>query len=218
MNGSNRVTQARESIIRLEEQVVGLREEIEFLEANDPQIQTDLEYRTRVLGEKTRKIQALSEEITVHQRTIIQNRGQDTAVVASAGFGSTRITRSKSAASDASLSKVAANIQQASRQAMSASRPVRVGSVSKPILSEEEQRRSVQLLLEARNWLITKERHLDSLLDSPSATSYTRDVHQEFFTIQSVRVLMEKVCDRRASEPSDIETLCRIVKFVASQQ
>ena len=207
----------RKSLEELEERIDVLNREIEFLLQTDPRISTDQQYRDSIIGEKRNAIENLRDEIQVLQRGLMQAPRADTVPVPQATV-SGRVTRSKAAASDASLSKVAANIQQASRQAISASRPQRVTTSTKPQLSEEQQRQSVQALLEARNWLIMRERQLDTFLDSPAAVSYPRDVFQEFLLVQSVRLLTESICDRRATTSSDIDTLRQVVKFVASRQ
>ena len=207
----------RKSLEELEERIDVLNREIEFLLQTDPRISTDQQYRDSIIGEKRNAIENLRDEIQVLQRGLMQAPRADTVPVPQATV-SGRVTRSKAAASDASLSKVAANIQQASRQAISASRPQRVTTSTKPQLSEEQQRQSVQALLEARNWLIMRERQLDTFLDSPAAVSYPRDVFQEFLLVQSVRLLTESICERRATTSSDIDTLRQIVKFVASRQ
>ena len=220
MQQVNKVANARETIARLEERVESAKGEIEFLIQTDTRMSTDENYRNGVISEKMQIIDKLQEEIQIHQRVLMQHQTHQSSESVSAvpqNVGG-RVTRSRAAASDASLSKVAANIQQASRQAISAARPQRAPLSTKPQLTEEEQRRSVEALMEARNWLIMRERQLDTLLDSPAALSYPRDVFQEFHTIQSVRLLMESICERRATGRSDIDTIRLIVKFVASRQ
>lgn len=217
MQQTNKAEAARECIQRLEQRIESLKSETDFLLQTDPRAESDDAYRERIVSEMTINIQKFQEEIQLHQRTVMQYQSRSQHSLPSSATGG-RMTRSKAAASDASLSKVVANIQQASRQAYSASRPQHATTLNKPALSEEDQKRSVEGLLAARKWLITRECQLDSLLDSPAAIAYPPDVLQEFLRVQSVRILTESICDRRASQPSDMETLRQVIKFVANRQ
>jgi hypothetical protein len=217
MQQTNKAEAARESIQRLEQRIESLRSETDFLLQTDPRAESDDAYRERIVSEMTKNIQKCQEEIQLHQRTVMQYQSRSQhSISSSATVG--RMTRSKAAASDASLSKVVANIQQASRQAHSSSRPQHATTLNKPALSEEDQKRSVEALLAARKWLIMRECQLDCLLDSPAAIAYPPDVFQEFLRVQTVRILTESICDRRASQPSDMDTLRQVIKFVANRQ
>jgi hypothetical protein len=217
MQPTNKGDASREAIVLLEQKIESLKSEAVFLLQTDPRVESDVAYKEQIVSRLTINIEKFQEQIQVHQRTLLQHQPRSYSSVTAPSAGG-RVTRSRAAASDASLSKVAANIQQASRQALTASRTHHATPLDKPVLSEEDQKRSVETLLAARQWLIMRERQLDSLLDSPAAVAYPPDVFQEFLRVQSVRILTESICDRRASQPSDMDTLRQVVKFVASRQ
>lgn len=212
---AEKVQAAREAIADIEDKAKRIKEEIDFLLESDERMQTDEAYRNRLIGDKLREVQKLQEQSQAHQRIIIQYQS-------SAVETSSRVTRSR-AASQSSLSTVAVNIQQAARSTRSATAAIPAQSKARgqrSIISEEDQKRSVQALFFTRKWLRDREHLLQSSLEKAGLEAPIPDsMYEEYAAVSSLRVWTESLCSNLMRDSGDSQSaasLKQIIGYVAS--
>jgi hypothetical protein len=213
---ADRVSRAREAIGEIESRAASIKEDIQILMDTDERMRTDEVYRNRIINEKLREVQKLQEESQVHQRIILQAQASsESGPQATTGQ---RVTRSRASAAGATatgISSVAANIQNASRQASRYAAAQFTGSSThRKTITEDEQRRSVKALHDARTWLVEREKELGTMLETGLGIP-DQITLGSFQTIQSIRIYADAICARHLNPlPGDTEKLRDIIQFV----
>ena len=220
---ADKVAAARDAMAEIDQQANQIKETIKLLIETDPRMKTDETYRNRVIGERLREVQKLQEKSQIHQRVILQN--PDTSTRATAAASSVR-TRSR--ATTSTITTVAANIQQVSKQAMMATRSsvsggTPPGSAAIRPVSEAEQKRSVTGLYSSLKWLVDTENDLRCRLEKDGLDAGMRvseSAHEDYALIKSLRILAESLCSELRSNPrneSAVTKLREVIKYVESR-
>jgi hypothetical protein len=199
----DRIEIAKSRIKEIDEEANAIKVYLEQLKSSG-----DFITLQRVAQEKLILMQRLNEESQKCQELIF-----------SSPYGTaTRVTRSR-AAPVAPNTELLSNIQYAAKIARSAAPGTSARGGQK--LTEEDQSRSMRVLCDARNRLITRETVLYQKLsrEGLNEEGVTIDERDEYIKTKTMRIKMETICDslqdpRRQDRESLIQELIQILKLV----
>jgi hypothetical protein len=221
MNVAQKVEDARRRMVEIEAGARQIKDNIRILLETDERMKFDEAYRNQIIGEKLKEVQKLQDESQVHQRYIFEHQQTQTN-----STSLPRVTRSKtSAGAPSSLTEVAANIQQMTKQNQSVARSGVIGqrsqAISRKPVSEEDQKRSVVALHNSRKWLAEEENTLKYRLerDGLDDIRITEEEYDRFHHISSMRAWMESLCADIRENPLNetaVSDLRRLVRYVVS--
>ena len=116
------------------------------------------------------------------------------------------VTRSR-ASQPTTISAAAASLQQAARSSRSA--PTHIPTTQHKetrVVSEEDQKRSVQGLYQARSWILQREAELQMQLERDLSGQET-NAHGQYEAVHAIRLELERLCAQLNAGRTDANTV-----------